>query len=197
MISLPVVIPYLFFTIFTPGPGNFMSMYSGARYGFKGTHRYIIGSVIGFFFKGLLCAGMAFLFASLLPDAMPYLKWIGFAYLLYLAVSILNSGIKARQSQAPELTGESTIKSGLMLQCLNMKSWLSLLTLFSVYIVPNNQSLWVALLWTFISSCAMCASLILWALFGNAAKRLYTKYQLPFHIVMAGALTYCAIMAVI
>jgi len=148
--------------------------------------------------KAILCALLSILFATLIPDAMPYLKWVGGAYLLYLAVSILLSTRKKNhvQENASE-SGSSTFRSGILLQCLNMKSWLSLLTLFSVYITVHTTSFFAISMWILIAICVMFISTAFWSLFGKVTKRIYERYKLAFNILMAAALVYCSITAVL
>lgn len=216
---------------FTPGPSNFMSFYTSASYGIKGAAGYLSGTITGFGLKTLLCGLLNLMLAAYVPQVMPYLKWIGAAYLLYLAFHIVHAGYKERhahavptpgvpitpdepscipnEAQSPQNAGEemmdsmsqkgisATFMGGILLQVLNIKSWLLCLTIFSVYIMPYTTSIGVMLLWALISLGIMITSTATWAFSGNAIKRVYTQYRMLFDIVMALLLVYCAVGAVL
>ena len=80
---------YIVVTCITPGPNNLMSLYLSANYGLAGARKYITASAASFFVKLLLCGALNVMLASVIPALIPYLKWLGAAYMLYLA----NGGI--------------------------------------------------------------------------------------------------------
>lgn len=184
----------------TPGPSNFMSMYSSARYGLSGARGYLIGTMTGYTVKSLLCGFLAMALATILPAVVPYLKWLGAAYLLYLAIHILLSAKKP--ADAPDEAAQSkaagaTFLSGILLQCLNMKSWMCCLTLFSAYVTPYDPSVRAVFVWSGISFLIMGISTMIWAVGGHAIQRVYARYTFAFQLIMAGLLLYCAITAVL
>ena len=79
---------YVLVACITPGPNNIMAMYLSAHYGFKGARKFMIGSSTGFTIKMLLCGGLNLVLAEAIPAAVPYVKWIGAAYMLYLALGL-------------------------------------------------------------------------------------------------------------
>jgi len=189
---------YLFTQGITPGPSNFMSMYSSARYGLRGAKGYLIGTNLGYLIKSLLCGVLAIVLAAILPAVIPYLKWLGAAYLLYLAVHILlSSRKKAAAPEGESSAGGASFMSGILLQCLNMKSWMCCLTLFTVYVIPYDQSLGAVLTWTGIAMVIMLFSTAVWAVGGHAIQRVYARYEFPFNLLMALLLVYCAVTAVL
>lgn len=203
--NVQALLIYLFVQGITPGPSNFMSLYTAATYGFAGGRGFRLGSATGFTVKMLLCGLLNILLATVVPTLVPYLKWIGAAYLLYLAAHILFSGLKARKSQKESENGageqkknvSATFPGGIMLQVLNIKSWLMGLTAFSVYIVPFTTAAKDLLLWSGVMLLVMYTCTLIWSLFGSAIQRIYAKYRLPFDILFALALLYSAIMAVL
>ena len=84
-----------------------------------------------------------------------------------------------------------------MLQILNMKSWVSALSLFSVYVVPYTTALWAIVTGSGIMLALLIAASLSWCLFGRAIKNVYNQYKLPLSIVMALSLVYCAVTAVL
>ncbi len=193
----------------TPGPNNIMSMYLGARCGVKGARRFIVGSMSSVFVKMLLCGLLDLALAAVLPATVPYLKWLGAAYMAYLGIHILLAGIKEKKTEQESETGNeagneaqdaqtsgSTYRDGILLQLLNIKSWIYALSIFSIYVVPYSRSFFAILLWALVATAVLIVSTLLWTLFGAVIGRLYAKYRLPCDIVMCLSLLYCAVTAV-
>ena len=195
MIDYPAMILYLAATAFTPGPNNLMCMYLGANYGLKGSRKFITASMGSVFVKALLCGLLNVALASVIPAVVPVLKWAGAAYMLYLGWSMLKSGMK--KEETVEKQGESTYSAGILLQILNMKSWVSAISLFSVYVVPYTTDLKAIVAGAGIMLGLLIVASLSWCLFGRAIKNVYSKYKLPLSIVMALSLVYCAVTAVL
>lgn len=85
---------YIVITCITPGPNNIMCMYLGAHCGLRGARKFMTASIAMFFIKMLLCGILNVALADVLPEIVPYLKWLGAAYMLYLAIHILMDGFK-------------------------------------------------------------------------------------------------------
>ena len=188
---------YCWVQLITPGPSNFMSMYSAARYGFKGAKGYLFGTSTGFVVKLVLCGLLCLALTAIVPGLIPYLKWVGFAYMLYLAIKVLLSAKQAKEQPEQEETASSTFMSGILLQCLNIKSWVFMLTMFSVYTVPTAEPTKNMLLLGSTAVVMMIACTLIWALGGAAIKKAYRAHPVIFNIVMAGLLIYCAVTAIL
>ena len=190
---------YVLVACITPGPNNIMAMYLSAHYGFKGARKFMIGSSTGFTIKMLLCGGLNLVLAEAIPAAVPYVKWIGAAYMLYLALHMLLDGFKHQKEEQDDgiQGGESTYKSGILLQCLNIKSWVFALSLFSIYVVPYDTSFRAIIIGTLIAVAAMIVSTLLWAAFGSAIRKVYRQHIKFFSVIMAASLVWCAITAVL
>lgn len=194
--DISAMLLYMAVTMITPGPNNLTMMYLSARYGFRGTGKYFLGSALGLLAKTLLCGGLNVLLADLLPVLVECLKWLGAAYMLYLAWVMGRSGFRP----AAETEGrgsEATCAAGVLLQCLNMKSWVSALTLFAVYVVPYSTGLGVIAAVSLVFLAMMAAAAALWGLSGSAMRRLCNTYRKPFGLLMAASLVYCAVTAVL
>ena len=186
----------------TPGPNNLMCLYLGARGGFSGARRFMIGSMGSVFVKMLLCGLLNLALASLIPGIVPYMKWLGAAYMLYLGVHILLAGIKeskqaANEADEPQREASSTYRDGILLQVLNIKSWIYALSIFSIYVVPYSAHFSSILLWSAAATLVLIVCSLLWTFFGAAIKRVYAQYRLPCDIVMCASLIYCAVTAVL
>jgi threonine/homoserine/homoserine lactone efflux protein len=113
----------------TPGPNNAMLASSGSVWGFRRTVPHMLGVSVGFPIMLVAVAGGAGHLLRQHPGALLVMKWLGAAYLLYLAAKIARSrphvtgpgatgatpspdATRARRStdatevsQSPELTG--------------------------------------------------------------------------------------------
>ena len=178
----------------TPGPNNLMSLYLGAKGGFRKSFRFISSSMVCLFIKTMLCGLLNVLLAETIPAVVPYLKWVGAAYMLYLAFTMVRSGIKSAEDQ--ESSGEGTIRSAILLQLLNIKSWIAALSIFSVYVIPYTTAFSAIFFASFAFFLLAGIASILWCCCGVAIQKLFRKYRLPVSIVLALSLVYCAYTAI-
>ena len=185
---------YIAVSSVTPGPNNLMSLYLGAHYGLGGARKFIVGSMGAVLVKLLLCGALNLMLAAVIPALVPYLKWLGALYMLYLAFVMLRSGFRA-QEEEKEHGGESTYLSGILLQCLNIKSWVFALSVFSTFVVPYTTSLRVMLTVVLVSLALLIASTLLWTVCGSVLRRVYNEHRKVFSALCAASLVYCAITA--
>lgn len=187
---------YLFIQAITPGPNNLTCLYLGGKYGLKGSLRFISGSMLGLFIKTFLCGLLNLVLNSVMPTVSIWLKWIGAAYMLYLAYCMIVSGWRNDESDGND-GYESTLGSGLMLQVLNGKSWVAAISVFSVYVIPISTNM-SAILFTSVSFTLIClfCSLV-WNLFGTGLRSFIKKFRKPFGVIMGLSLLWCAVTAVL
>ena len=200
---------YMLVSSITPGPNNLTMLFLGARHGFKGTLKFMTGSMLTFLVKGSLCGLLNLALADIMPKAVVYLKWAGAAYMVYLGVNMALSGFKAeKEAKAAESADagnakasstlaptESTYRSGILLQLLNMKSWIAAISIFAVYVIPIDKSVGAIMAATFVDFLFLTASSSIWGLFGSAIRTFVDKYRKPFGIVCGLSLVYCAVTA--
>lgn len=192
--NIPAFLTYCAIMAITPGPNNLMCLYLGARGGGRGFLRFFSGSMTGLFAKCALCGLLNVLLAEKIPMVVPYLKWLGALYMLYLAFSMVRSGLKKEEDGAK--SGEGTFRSGIFLQVLNVKSWVAALSIFSVYVIPFTTAVSAILLSAFAFTFLCAVASTAWCLCGTAIQKLYRRYRLPVSIVLAVTLLYCAWSAV-
>ena len=142
--NIPGFLVYCAIMAVTPGPNNLMSLYLGARGGWHGFWSFFGGSMTGLGVKCVLCGLLNVLLAEKVPVLVPYLKWLGAAYMLYLAFCMVKSGVQSGEDE--EKSGEGTFRSGVLLQVLNVKSWVAALSIFSVYVIPFTTAVIAILL---------------------------------------------------
>lgn len=194
MFNLSSLLLYMTVTMFTPGPNNLTMMYLAARGGLPETRRFFAGSAVSLLVKCLLCGWLNVLLASRIPLLVGYLKWLGAGYMLYLAYMMGRSGWR-EEGEGRERG--NTFGAGVILQILNMKSWISCLSLFAVYVIPVTRSLSVIAGVTVLYFLFMLAASFSWGFFGSVLRRFVSAYKKPFGLIMAASLVYCAVTAVL
>jgi threonine/homoserine/homoserine lactone efflux protein len=169
---------------FTPGPNNVMVMSSGVTYGFRRTLPHMAGVACGFaFMVAAVGFGLGAVFIAY-PVLQTVLKYLGAAYLIYLAVVIAMSGsVKADQGVARK---PMTFWGAALFQWVNVKGWVAVIGTVTAYAAiakfPFN-----ILIQTLISLAMGVGSTVTWTLFGTALRPVLTSTHAVrvFNIVMA------------
>ncbi|MCC2112219.1 MAG: LysE family translocator [Hyphomicrobiales bacterium] len=92
MVDLFSLFAFAFVASITPGPNNIMLMASGARFGFARSVPHIGGILVGFPVMIIAIAlGLDRIFKAY-PTVHDMLKYVGAAYLLYLAYRVARAG---------------------------------------------------------------------------------------------------------
>jgi threonine/homoserine/homoserine lactone efflux protein len=185
--SQSLLIAFLLFTLvmyFTPGPNNIMLLSSAVTYGFRRSLPHVAGIVIGFaFMVGAVGLGLGTVFIAY-PILQTILKYLGAAYLIYLAVAIALSG--------PPKTGEDkrggpmTFWGAVMFQWVNAKGWVMVIANITAYAAIARFP-WNIATQTAVSLVVGTASTVAWALFGSALRPVLTSERAvrTFNIIMA------------
>lgn len=204
--NFSAMLVYMAVTAITPGPNNLMCMYLGATVRLKGAVKFLSGSMTGLFTKMLICGFLNVVLAEEVPKLVPYLKWLGAAYMLYLGFTMVREGFSGKENiedvgpvsetQAENKKG-TTFFSGILLQCLNVKSWVSAISIFSVYIIPYSHSLTAVVGASVAYLILILASSLAWVLFGQAIQGLYNKHKAIISLLMGISLGVCAVTAVL
>lgn len=193
--NLTSMLTYMAVTAITPGPNNLMCLFLGATVRLRGAKNFLLGSMTGLFTKTIICGMLNVALAETVPKLVPYLKWIGAAYMLYLAYVMAREGFRDDEDEGERKNNGSTFMSGIFLQCLNIKSWVSALSIFSVYVIPYTVSL-TAIFGASVAYLAfIIISSLIWCLFGQAIQNLYNKWKKPISILMGLSLVFCAVTA--
>lgn len=182
---------FIVISTFTPGPNNISSAVMGVLHGYRRSLNYLLGISTGFLIVISLCAVVSAAVLSAFPSLEMILRWVGAAYLLYLAYGILKASYAFESETAKPLT----FINGFMLQLLNPKLIVYGLTLFSTFLagiaVHPPQLLIAAVLLTLLSF----VSISVWAAFGTFIKRYLRdeRARRAINIVMALFLVYTAL----
>ena len=165
------LLSFVLITTFTPGPNNMSSASMGVNLGYRKTLIYLLGIACGFILVMLICAYLAALLLAVMPRAQRYLRWIGAAYILWLAIRILRANWAGAQPEAPSMS----FARGFILQLVNPKVAVYGLTLYSTFLAPVSGRLGLLSLSALIFAATAFASISTWALFGAAIGSLLRR----------------------
>ena len=169
---------------FTPGPNNIMLLSSGVSFGFRRTVPHMLGVSLGFaFMLGAIGFGLGAIFIAY-PVLQTILKYLGAAYLVYLAVVIAMSGSTGLEESGGRRP--MTFWGAVIFQWVNAKGWVMAIGTITAYAAiarfPAN-----ILLQSAIILAVTLGSTAIWTLCGTALRPLLSSPRLVrgFNMVMA------------
>lgn len=180
---------YCFITAYTPGANNLLSMSNAARLGFRKSVFFNFGITMGFLIVMTVCTLFSSTLYSALPKVKFYMQLLGAAYMLYLAWKVW----KTSSDLEVESRKESSFLSGMVLQFMNPKIYIYAITAMSLYILPLYHSVVALIVFVLILTIIGASGSYVWALFGSAFCRFFTKHTKGVNLVMALLLVYCAV----
>lgn len=139
--------------------------------GGKKESRFFLGIFAGYYAVQAICAIFVFGVSSFLPDVLKTLKYIGAAYILWLAFHIAVS--------KPDMDNNSKSASfikGFMLQFVNVKIYMFGITALTGYITDYSTSLDVLLLFEMIIATIGTVATITWIGLGILIQKYYRRY---------------------
>lgn len=177
---------YCVINAFTPGPGNILALNTVTNYGWKKGRPLFLGIFSGYYVVQSICAVFVFGVSSFLPDVLKILKYIGAAYILWLAFHIAVS--------KPDISSDSKSASfikGFMLQFVNVKIYMFGITALTGYVTDYRTSLDVLLLFEMIVATIGTVATFTWIGLGILIQKYYLKYYRVINIVLALTLLEC------
>ena len=190
-LDLIPLLSYVLISTFTPGPGNISSASTSLLVGYRRTLNYQAGLATGVFSLMFLSGWISTALLRIFPALEPILRYVGAAYILYLAFGILKASYTFDSGEAKPLR----FIHGLTLQVLNPKLIVYAFTLFSAFMAPLTQNIvLVALAAATLAAISFCATST-WALFGTGIKTYLHDPRLKnvVNIVLALSLVYVAL----
>lgn len=150
----------------TPGPNNFLLTSSGATFGLRRTLPHIIGIRIGISGLLLLCAAGISALIEHYPFLHNGLRYIGVAYMSYLALKLIYAGGRLSQSHA---TNPFNWQQAAMFQMANVKAWAACISVVASYTLTSHY--WLSVLWIILAFTVtgLIANLS-WACLGQATS---------------------------
>jgi cysteine/O-acetylserine efflux protein len=183
---------YAVVTTFTPGPNNITSSAIGMRRGYWRTLPYIGGITLGFLVIMLASGLLTDLASKAYRGILPWFKWIGVAYMAWLAVSLF---LPSRHGAGEDTERNVGFTSGLLLQIMNPKVILYGITIYSSFhlLIADTPARLAGS--SVLLALMGCVSTSLWALMGSLFSRLLRGRvaQLCFNGVMALLLVLSAV----
>lgn len=159
---------FAFVTSITPGPNNMMLLASGVNFGVRRTIPHMLGISVGFMLLVIaigLGLGQVFERHPLLHTVLRYL---GSAYLLYLAWNIARAG-RPKDPNSTPARPFTAVQAGLF-QWVNPKSWIMAISAITTYTPREDfilNVLWIAPLFAFVN----LPSVGVWVLLGGIMRR--------------------------
>jgi cysteine/O-acetylserine efflux protein len=188
-----LILPFLSYavvTTFTPGPNNISALAIGTRVGYKRTLPYLLGICLGFFIILFASGILTDFFIKNYAVISPWLKWIGVAYMSWLAISLY----LPHASTGVTEVREGTFLSGLLLQFVNPKGILYGITIYTSFSILIANSFPTVLISAVLLTLLGFTSISLWAKTGVALQKVMVneKGRLVFNLAMTAMLAWCA-----
>lgn len=191
MIDLIPFLSFVLITSITPGPNNISAMAFSMHQGYRKTLPYILGVVSGTFTILLLCAFLAFGLSAIIPNVVVYTKYVGAAYILFLAYKTIRMNLDSKAKEGVR----ARFLDGALLQLVNPKAVFFGLTIFTTFLSDIISNPWYMLLALLGFAINVFIMVSVWALFGAVIQK-YLKNLLIkriFTLVMVAGLVYAAI----
>jgi threonine/homoserine/homoserine lactone efflux protein len=158
----------------TPGPNNLMLMTSGVNFGMKRSISHLLGITLGFSFM-IFAVGMGLqTMFSLMPQLETILRYVGTAYLLWLAWKIANSGPQSSGSGKGKTSAKPMgFWAATAFQWVNPKAWFMAISAITTYAssVSGGSKLSQVLLVVLIFGTINFPLVACWGLFGSGMRR--------------------------
>jgi len=177
---------YSVINAFTPGPGNILALNTVTNYGYKKGRPLYWGIFAGYYVVQVICAVFVFGVSTFLPDLLGIMKYIGAAYILWLAVHIALS-----KPTTDTVEKSASFLKGFLLQFVNVKIYLFGITALTGYVTEYSASLWVLLLFEIIIATIGTIATLTWIGMGVLIQKAYQKYYRVINIILALTLSEC------
>ena len=177
---------YSVINAFTPGPGNILALNTVTNYGYKKGRPLFWGIFAGYYVVQMICAIFVFGVSTFLPDVLGIMKYIGAAYILWLAVHIAIS-----RPDADSVEKSASFLKGFLLQFVNVKIYLFGITALTGYITDFSASLWVLLLFEFIIATIGTVATLTWIGMGVLIQKVYQRHYRVINVILALTLLEC------
>ena len=186
MVVLSNFLIYCVINAFTPGPGNILALNTVTNYGYKKGKSLFFGIFAGYYVVQILCAIFVYGVNSLLPNVMEVMKYIGAAYILWLAIHIAFSKPSTENAEQ-----SASFLQGFMLQFVNVKIYMFGVTALTGYVVGYMSSfpalLFLELVIATIGTIATCT----WIGLGVLIQKFYLRHFRVINIILALTLLEC------
>ena len=177
---------YSVINAFTPGPGTILALDTVTNYGYKKGRPHFGGIFAGYYVVQMICAIFVFGVSTFLPDVLGIMKYIGAAYILWLAVHIAMS-----RPDTDSVEKSASFLKGFLLQFVNVKIYLFGITALTGYITDFSASLWVLILFEFIITTIGTVATLTWVGMGVLIQKVYQRHYRVINVILALTLLEC------
>lgn len=186
MVVLSNFLIYCVINAFTPGPGNILALNTVTNYGYKKGKSLFFGIFAGYYVVQILCAIFVYGVNSLLPNVMEVMKYIGAAYILWLAIHI------AFSKPSTENTEQSaSFLKGFMLQFVNVKIYMFGVTALTGYVVGYMSSFPALLFFELVIATIGTIATCTWIGLGVLIQKFYLRHFRVINIILVLTLLEC------
>lgn len=172
---------YNIITHITPGPNNIVGLNAAGQAGLRGSSPVLIGMFSGLHLLLFLCGIFSAALGSVLPGLMVYIRYIGAAYILWLAFTVARS--------KPETKGGNfegmTFLHGFLLQFANVKAIIYGISVFTIYVLPYYQGFPFILVFSILMAGIANLCTMIWVTAGIAMKNLFMRHWRTLNIIMS------------
>lgn len=177
---------YCVINAFTPGPGNILALNTVTNYGWHKGKPLFFGIFAGYYVVQILCAVFVYGVSTFLPSVMNVLKYIGAAYILWLAIHIAISKPKQENSEQ-----SASFAKGFMLQFVNVKIYMFGITALTGFIVSYSSALTVLLFFEIVIASIGTIATCTWIGMGVLIQKYYLRHYRITNIILAMTLLEC------
>lgn len=177
---------YAIINAITPGPGNILALNTVSNYGWKKGKPLFLGIFVGYYVVQIICAIFVFGVSTFLPNVLSVMKYIGAAYILWLAIHIAIS--KPAVDSAEK---SASFLKGFLLQFVNIKIYLFGITALTGYITDYSTSFVTLFSFEIIIATVGTIATLIWIGLGVLLRKAYQKYYRPINIILALTLLEC------
>ena len=171
---------------FTPGPGNILALNTVTNYGWQKGKPLFWGIFAGYYAVQIVCAFFVYGIGAFLPDALQVMKYLGAAYILWLALCIATSAPDAREERE-----SASFMKGFLLQFVNVKIYMFGITALTGSVALCSTARWtlvgfeltIATIATIATSTGIGAGILM--------RKFYARHYRVINIVMALTLLEC------
>ena len=193
--SWVALISYVLVSTFTPGPANISSASLAVLHGYRKTLIYQSGLALGVFLLMFLSGWLSKTLLNIFPALEPIMRYVGAAYILYLAYGVLRASYAFTESNQRPLG----FLHGLALNVLNPKLIVYAFTLFAAFLAPLSRDMARIFLAAVLLAATSFCSTTVWALFGTAIRTYLhdPRWKTAVNIVLCLLLVYTALTLVV
>ena len=127
-----IILSYMVFLSFSPGPNNILCSINGTRYGWAKTIPLISGMIAGFFLVGFFTS-LSVEVIKENENILESMKYVCCSYLLYLSYMIIVDDPKKYKKDIEALESPMQFKTGFVMQFINGKVIFYYIILMTVY----------------------------------------------------------------